>query len=121
MVQPLMPKATAVWLIDNTTLTFKQVGEFCELHELEVKGIADGDVATGIKGTDPIANGQLTKSELDKAQADESYRLRLVSQQEDVPVPARRKGPRSTPVSRRQDRPDAISWLVRNHSELTDA
>jgi hypothetical protein len=121
MVQPLMPKATAVWLIDNTTLTFKQVGEFCELHELEVKGIADGDVATGIKGMDPIANGQLTRSELEKAQADEGYRLRLVSQQEDVPVPARRKGPRYTPVSRRQDRPDAISWLVRNHSELTDA
>lgn len=121
MAQPLMPKATAVWLIDNTVLTFKQVAEFCGLHELEVKGIADGDVATGIKGMDPISTGQITRAELEKAQTDPEHRLRIETVEEDVPVPSRRKGPRYTPVSRRQDRPDAISWLVRNHSELTDA
>ncbi|TNE59442.1 MAG: DUF1013 domain-containing protein [Alphaproteobacteria bacterium] len=121
MAQPLMPKATAVWLIDNTTLTFKQIADFCGLHELEVKGIADGDVATGIKGMDPISAGQLMRAELEKAVADENYTMKLHKVSEDVPVPTRRKGPRYTPVSRRQDRPDAISWLVRNHPELTDA
>ena len=121
MAQLLMPKATAVWLIDNTTLTFKQIGDFCELHELEVRGIADGDVATGIKGMDPMASGQLTREEVAKGEADPDHRLALIKQQENVPVPARRKGPRYTPVSRRQDRPDAIAWLVRNHPELSDA
>lgn len=121
MTQPLMPKATAVWLIDNTTLTFRQIAQFCGLHELEIKGIADGDVATGIKGMDPIAAGQLKRDELDKAQADPNYHMRLAIKREDVPTPERRKGPRYTPVSRRQDRPDAIAWLVRNHPELSDA
>jgi hypothetical protein len=121
MAQLLMPKATAVWLIDNTTLTFKQIGDFCQLHELEVKGIADGDVATGIKGMDPIVAGQLTRDELARGEADSRHKLILEKQQENVPVPARRKGPRYTPVSRRQDRPDAIAWLVRNHPELSDA
>lgn len=121
MTQPLMPKATAVWLIDNTALTFKQVADFCGLHELEVKGIADGDVAAGIKGNDPIASGQLTRTELEKSQADNNRPLILQERRSDTPDPARRKGPRYTPVSRRQDRPDAISWLVRNHPELSDA
>ncbi len=122
MTQPLMPKATAVWLIDNTSLTFKQIADYCMLHELEVKGIADGDVAAGIKGFDPIASGQLTRRELEKSQADTNRPLVMQSRQtDDVPEPMRRKGPRYTPVSRRQDRPDAIYWLVRNHPELSDA
>ena len=121
MVQPLMPKATAVWLIDNTSLTFQQIAAFCGLHELEVKGIADGDVATGIKGMDPITAGQLRRDDLEKAEADPGHHMALAQKREDVPTPERRKGPRYTPVSRRQDRPDAIAWLVRNHPELSDA
>ncbi|NQV21396.1 MAG: DUF1013 domain-containing protein [Rhodospirillales bacterium] len=117
MVQPLMPKATAVWLVDNTALTFDQIAEFCGLHPLEVKGIADGDVAQGIVGTDPVATGQLTQEEIDRCSTDASARLTLSEQT--TPI-ARRKGPRYTPVSRRQDRPDAIAWLVRYHPELSD-
>jgi hypothetical protein len=121
MSKPLMPKATAVWLVDNTALTFNQIADFCGLHPLEVKGIADGDVAQGIKGLDPVANGQLTREELEKAEADPAYQLKLLQGKVDIPELKRRKGPRYTPLSRRQDRPDAISWLVRNHPELTDA
>jgi len=118
---PLMPKATAVWLIDNTGLTFRQIADFCKLHELEVKGIADGDVAQGIKGLDPIAAGELTRDEIETAEAKASHALVMAKPKTVIPVSKPRKGPRYTPVSRRQDRPDAISWLVRNHPELPDS
>ena len=117
---PLMPKATAVWLIDNTSLTFDQIAHFCVLHPLEVKGIADGDVAAGVRGHDPIAAGQLTREEIDKAQADSSYRMGLLKPKHIV-AESKRRGPRYTPISRRQDRPDAIMWMVRNHPEISDA
>jgi hypothetical protein len=115
-----MPKATAVWLVDNTSLTFDQIASFCGLHELEVKGIADGDVAQGIRGMDPVANSQLTRDEIERGQKDPSYRLRVAEPKVEIPEVKTKRGPRYTPVSRRQDRPDAISWLLRNHSELTD-
>lgn len=118
---PLMPKATAVWLIENTGLTFEQIAHFCRLHELEVKGIADGDVAQGIKGLDPVASGQLTREEIEKGEADPSYRLKLSESNTGVPITKAKRGPRYTPVSRRQDRPDAIHWLLRYHPELSDA
>ncbi len=120
MAQPLMPKATAVWLVDNTSLTFEQIAEFCGLHPLEVQGIADGEVATGIQGMDPIANSQLTKAEIDRCEKDPSARLKLL--RKDLPEPAKRtKGPRYTPVAKRQDKPDGISWLLRHHPELKDS
>jgi hypothetical protein len=119
---PLMPKATAVWLVDNTSLSFDQVADFCKLHPLEVKAIADGDAAQGIKGADPILTGQLTREEIAKAEADPEYRLQIARAKVRVPEPTtRKKGPRYTPVSRRQDRPNAILWLVRNHPELKDS
>ena len=119
---PLMPKATAVWLVENTSLTFEQVADFCKLHPLEVKGIADGEVAAGIKGLDPMSTGQLTRDELDKAQANENHRLRMAVSKVKLPeVKRTTKGPRYTPLSRRQDRPNAILWLLRNHGELKDA
>ncbi|MCW5725483.1 MAG: DUF1013 domain-containing protein [Maricaulaceae bacterium] len=122
MTQILMPKATAVWLIDNTSLTFEQIAEFCGLHPLEVKGIADGDVAVGVRGADPISNGQLTREEIERAEADQTYRLSAVKPKyADLHKPVKTRGPRYTPLSRRQTRPDAIAWLVRNHPELTDA
>ncbi|MDZ4380252.1 MAG: cell cycle transcriptional regulator TrcR [Parvibaculum sp.] len=121
MAQPLMPKATAVWLVENTSLTFDQVADFCGLHVLEVKGIADGDVAQGIKGMDPVASGQLTRAEIERCQQDSDLRLQASESKYKLPPIAPRKGPRYTPVSRRQDRPDAIAWLLRNHPELTDA
>lgn len=121
MAQPLMPKATAVWLVENTSLTFEQVAEFCGLHVLEVKGIADGDVAQGIKGMDPVASGQLTRAEIERCQNDADARLQVSESKYKLPPIAPRKGPRYTPVSRRQDRPDAIAWLLRYHPELTDA
>ncbi len=120
-IAPLMPKATAVWLVDNTALTFRQIADFCQLHELEVKGIADGDVAVGIKGMDPITNGQLTRAELEKAQKDPGHRLTRAVSKIEIPVVKSKKGPRYTPILRRQDRPDAIGWLLRKHPELTDA
>jgi hypothetical protein len=118
---PLMPKATAVWLVENTALSFDQVAEFCKLHPLEVKAIADGDAAQGIKGLDPIQTGQLTRDEIKKAEDDPEYRLELLTPKVRLPEPKRKKGPRYTPVSRRQDRPNAILWLIRNHPELKDA
>ncbi len=119
---PLMPKATAVWLLDNTALTFDQIAEFCKLHPLEVKAIADGDSAQGIKGLDPIQTGQLTREQISAAEADPELRLTLSESKVSVPATERgKKGPRYTPVSRRQDRPNAILWLVRNHPELKDA
>ncbi len=118
---PLMPKATAVWLVENTSLTFEQIANFCKLHPLEVKGIADGDVAAGIKGHDPISSGQLTREELAAAEADEKHQLRLAESKVRLPEPSRKRGARYTPLSRRQDRPNAILWLIRNHPELKDA
>ena len=118
---PLMPKATAVWLVENTSLTFDQIADFCKLHPLEVKGIADGEVAQGIKGLDPITTNQLTRDQLDRAQSDPSVRLELADAKVSVPEAKPKKGPRYTPVSKRQDRPNAILWLVRNHPELKDA
>ena len=116
----LMPKATAVWLVDNTSLTFDQIADFCALHPLEVKSIADGDSAQGIKGLDPLATGQLSREELDKALADENHKLKLAEAKVKVPE-LKKKGPRYTPVSKRQDRPNAILWLVRNHPELRNS
>ncbi len=118
---PLMPKATAVWLVDNTSLTFEQVAEFCGLHVLEVKGIADGDVAHGIKGMDPISSGQLSREEIAKAEMNPSHRLKLSEPKVEVPEVKTKRGPRYTPVSRRQDRPNAILWLLKNHPELKDS
>lgn len=119
---PLMPKATAVWLVENTTLTFDQIADFCKLHPLEVKGIADGEVAQGIKGLDPITSNQLTRAEIDAGQADSNHRLKRSETNVVIPEPkTKKKGPRYTPVSKRQDRPNAILWLVRNHPELKDA
>ncbi len=123
MSKILMPKATAVWLIDNTAMTFEQISTFCSLHILEVKGIADGDVAAGIRGADPIANGQVTRPEIEKAERDTSYNMAAITFNAN-PIPSstkkKRKGPRYTPLSRRQDRPDAIAWIVRNHPEISD-
>ncbi|MEO0618134.1 MAG: cell cycle transcriptional regulator TrcR [Pseudomonadota bacterium] len=117
----LMPKATAVWLVDNTSLTFEQIAEFCGLHVLEVKGIADGDVAQGIKGSDPISSGQLTRAELDKGDKDANYRLKMSESKVDIPTVKSKKAPRYTPTTVRQERPNAILWLIRNHEELKDA
>ncbi len=120
MTKPLMAKATAVWLVDNTTLSFRQIADFCGLHELEVQGIADGDVAQGVKGFDPIANNQLEASEIEKGEKDPLHRLRLKFNAAAMGE-EKRRGPRYTPLSKRQDRPAAILWLVKFHPELTDA
>ena len=117
---PLMPKATAIWLVENTSLTFDQIAQFCKLHPLEVKGIADGEVGAGIRGYDPVSAGQLSREELAKGQKESSYHLQLATSKVVLPE-VKRKGPRYTPLSRRQDRPNAILWLVRNHAELKDA
>ncbi len=120
MAKLLHPKATAVWLVDNTTLSFKQIADFTDMHELEVQGIADGDVAAGVKGFDPIANNQLEQSEIDKAENDPLHKLKLkfnpAARDEE-----KRRGPRYTPLSKRQDRPAAILWLVKFHPELADS
>lgn len=121
MSEVLMPKATAVWLIDNTALTFQQIAEFCGLHHLEVKGIADGDVAGGVRGQDPIGSGQLSRDEIAKGEADQNYRLKkLEGRSLDIPVSKRRTS-RYTPLSRRQDRPNAIAWFLRYHPEVSVA
>jgi Protein of unknown function (DUF1013) len=120
-IAPLMPKATAVWLVENTSLTFEQIAEFCKLHPLEVKGIADGEVATGIKGHDPITSGQLTREEIALAENNKNHALQLAVSKVRLPPVKKARGPRYTPLSRRQDRPNAILWLVRNHPELKDA
>ena len=120
MTLPLMPKATAVWLVENTGLTFDQIAEFCGLHALEVQAIADGEVAQGIQGLDPVASGQLNTDEIERCQADPAARLQI--QASDVPLPVTKpRGTRYTPIAKRQDKPDGIAWLVRNHPELTDA
>ena len=121
MTNILMPKATAVWLVDNTSLTFDQIADFCELHPLEVKGIADGEVARDIRGADPIANGQLSRDELDAAEKNDKYRMKAQKSRHAELLKPVKKAPRYTPVSRRQDRPDAIAWFVRNHPEVPDS
>jgi hypothetical protein len=120
MRSPLMPKATAVWLVENTSLTFDQIADFCGLHPLEVQAIADGEVATQMLGLDPVANGQTTAAEIERCQADPDARLKLL----ETAIPPqyqRHKGPRYTPIAKRQDKPDAVLYLLRNHPELSDA
>lgn len=119
MAKPIMARATAVWLVDNTTLSFKQIADFVEMHELEVQGIADGDVATGVKGFDPVTNNQLTQDEIDAAEKNPLHKLALKFNAAAVGE-EKRRGPRYTPLSKRQDRPAAIYWLVKFHPELTD-
>ena len=119
--KPLMPKATAVWLVDNTSLTFEQIADFCGLHPLEVKGIADEDVAKGIKGQDPVTSGQLTREAIEEAEQNHKVRLKMAAPKHKMPVIKQKKAPRYTPVSKRQDKPDAVYWILRNHSEFTDA
>ncbi|WP_207461109.1 DUF1013 domain-containing protein [Azospirillum sp. SYSU D00513] len=120
MALPLMPKATAVWLVENTSLSFEQIAAFCGLHSLEVQAIADGEVAVGMVGLDPVANGQLTKEEIARCEANPALRLKLLVP--DLPqVAARSKGPRYTPITKRGDKPDAIAWLLKHHPELSDA
>ncbi|GAB5374770.1 MAG: DUF1013 domain-containing protein [Acuticoccus sp.] len=117
---PLMPKATAVWLVDNTSLSFDQIAAFCRLHPLEIGAIADGDAAQGIKGADPIQTGQLTREEIERGENNPGYKLRLSKPKTIVPE-LKRKAPRYTPVSKRQDRPNAILWLLRQHPEMKEA
>ena len=120
MTQLLMPKATAVWLIDNTALTFDQIGDFCNLHPLEVQAIADGEIGAGMQGYDPVVNAQLSREEITRCEVDAEARLKMASS--NLPQPtARTKGPRYVPVARRGDKPDAIAWLVKHHPELSDA
>ena len=119
MTAPLMPKATAVWLVENTSLTFDQIADFCELHPLEIQAIADGEVANQMQGLDPVANGQTTAAEIERCQTDPEARLKL-SPQALPPQVFKHKGPRYTPISKRQDKPDAISFLLKNHPELSD-
>jgi uncharacterized protein len=120
MALPLMPKATAVWLVENTALTFDQIGEFCGLHPLEVQAIADGEVAVQMQGLDPVANGQLTLDEIERCQRDPGARLKIAA--EAVPVTlVKHRGPRYTPIAKRQDKPDAIAWLLKSHPELSDS
>ena len=121
MTLPLMPKATAIWLVENTALTFKQIADFCGMHELEIKGIADGEVGIGIKGLNPISTNQLTKEEIDKATNDPEYSLDLIQNEITIQTERDPKQKKYTPLSKRQERPDAISWLLRNHPELKDS
>ena len=119
--KPLMPKATAVWLVDNTSLTFEQIADFCGLHPLEVKGIADEDVAKGIKGQDPVSSGQLTREQIEEAEKNPKVRLKMAISKYKMPPVKVKKVPRYTPVSKRQDKPDAVYWIIRNHPEFSDA
>ena len=121
MTLPLMPKATAIWLVENTALTFKQIADFCGMHELEIKGIADGEVGMGIKGLNPISTNQLTKEEIDKAANDPEHSLELIQNEITIQTERDPKQKKYTPLSKRQERPDAISWLLRNHPELKDS
>jgi hypothetical protein len=120
MTTPLMPKATAVWLVENTGLTFDQIAEFCGMHSLEIQGIADGEVAIGIVGIDPVAASQLTREEISRCEADPKARLKIL--RKDLPeIVQRPKGARYTPIAKRQDKPSAVAWLLRHHPELNDA
>ena len=120
MAKILRPKATAVWLIDNTTLTFEQIADFCELHVLEVKGIANGEVAENMRGADPVASGELTREEIEAGQADPKHILKSPAPKHATVPEPKRTGARFTPVSRRKDRPDAIAWFIKHHPEITD-
>jgi hypothetical protein len=119
--KPLMPKATAVWLVDNTSLSFDQIADFCGLHPLEVKGIADEDVAKGIRGMDPVSAGQLTREQIEAAEKNPVLRLKMAPPKHKMPPVKQKKAPRYTPVSKRQDKPDAVYWILRNHPEMADA
>ena len=119
--KPLMPKATAVWLVDNTGLSFEQIADFCGLHPLEVKGIADEDVAKGIKGQDPVTTGQLTREQIAEAEKDPKKRLKMAAPKHKMPNVRQKRAPRYTPVSKRQDKPDAVYWIIRNHPEFSDS
>ena len=121
MTLPLMPKATAIWLVENTALTFKQIADFSGMHELEIKGIADGEVSMGIKGLNPISTNQLTKEEIDVATNDPEHSLELIQNEITLQTERDPKQKKYTPLSKRQERPDAISWLLRNHPELKDS
>ena len=123
MAYPLMPKATAVWLVENTGLTFDQIGEFCGLHPLEVQGIADGDVATGIQGQDPVVMGELTREEITKAEEDSNYRMQMAQAalEHIAMTNKKKKGARYTPIARRQDKPEAIAWMIKNHPYIPDS
>lgn len=122
MPYPLMPKATAVWLVENTTLTFDQIGEFCGMHPLEIQGIADGEVAVGIMGQNPMDAGELTKEEIEKAEGDDSYRMVMAQKaMAHMKMQKTKKGARYTPVARRQDKPEAIAWIVKNHPYIPDS
>ena len=118
---PLMPKATAIWLVDNTSLSFRQIGDFCGMHELEIKGIADGEVGVGIKGLNPITSGQLTKDEIDRCADNEDESLKIIENEISEKTEQSKKKKKYTPLSKRQDRPDAVYWLIRNHPELKDS
>ena len=119
--KPLMPKATAVWLVDNSALTFEQIADFCGLHPLEVKGIADEDVAKGIKGMDPVTSGQLSREQILEAEKNPKVRLKMAPPKHKMPNVRLKRAPRYTPVSKRQDKPDAVYWIIRNHPEFADA
>src|SRR6201985_361923 len=120
-IRPLMPKATALWLVDNTSLTFEQIADFCGLHPLEVKGIADEDVAKGIKGQDPVTTGQLSREQIEEAEKNPKLRLKVALPKHKMPPVKQKRAPRYTPVSKRQDKPDAVYWILRNHPEFADA
>lgn len=121
MTLPLMPKATAIWLVENTALTFRQIAHFCGMHELEIKGIADGEVGMGIKGLNPMSTNQLTKEEIEIATKDPEHLLELIQNEITLQTERDPKQKKYTPLSKRQERPDAISWLLRNHPELKDS
>tara|TARA_B100000686_G_scaffold150983_1_gene158257 strand:+ start:67 stop:699 length:633 start_codon:yes stop_codon:yes gene_type:complete len=118
---PLMPKATAIWLVENTSLSFRQIANFCGMHELEIKGIADGEVGAGIKGLNPITNNQLTKEEIDRCSNDSDLKLQIITNEISAKTEQSKKKKKYTPLSKRQDRPDAVYWLIRNHPELKDS
>ena len=118
---PLMPKATAIWLVENTSLSFKQIANFCGMHELEIKGIADGEVGAGIKGLNPITNKQLTKEEIERCSNDTETNLQIIVNEVSTKTEQSKKKKKYTPLSKRQDRPDAVYWLIRNHPELKDS
>ena len=121
MILPLMPKATAIWLVENTSLSFKQIANFCGMHELEIKGIADGEVGAGIKGLNPITNNQLTKEEIERCSNDSDSDLQIIENEISAKTEQSKKKKKYTPLSKRQDRPDAVYWLIRNHPELKDS
>ena len=121
MTLPLMPKATAIWLVDNTALSFKQIADFCGMHELEIKGIADGEVGIGIKGLNPITNNQLAKEEIERCENDSDSELQIIINEASLKTDQSKKKNKYTPLSKRQDKPDSALWLIKNHSKLKDS